>query len=132
MELSCNSLILTTFFRCNICIGFCWLQNAYNLYCVGYACCHCKSVVKCWLAAMINAAADIDDIAAALEDTIFKEFRSTETKYKNRIRSRIANLKVANVHCVTRTPCYNQSLLVWHKRVNCVVMHQLTLGKASV
>lgn len=43
---------------------------------------------------MANAAADFDDIAAALEDAIFKEFKSTETKYKNRIRSRIANLKV--------------------------------------
>ena len=45
-------------------------------------------------AAVTDAAADIDDIAAALEDAIFKEFRSTETKYKNRVRSRIANLKV--------------------------------------
>jgi len=48
----------------------------------------------CFTAAMANAAADFDDIAAALEDAIFKEFKSTETKYKNRIRSRIANLKV--------------------------------------
>ena len=47
-------------------------------------------------AAVIDAAADADNIAAALEDAIFNEFRSTETKYKNRIRSRIANLKV---HC---------------------------------
>ena len=46
------------------------------------------------IVAVTNAAADIDDIAAALEDAIYKEFKSTETKYKNRIRSRIANLKV--------------------------------------
>ena len=45
---------------------------------------------------MVDAAVDVDDIAAALEDAIFNEFKSTETKYKNRIRSRIANLKV---HC---------------------------------
>ena len=43
---------------------------------------------------MVDAAADADDIAAALEDAIYSEFKSTETKYKNRIRSRIANLKV--------------------------------------
>lgn len=45
-------------------------------------------------AAVVSAAADIDDIAAALEDAIFNEFKSTETKYKNRVRSRIANFKV--------------------------------------
>jgi len=45
---------------------------------------------------MINATADVDDIAAALEDAVFNEFKRTETKYKNRIRSRIANLKVSN------------------------------------
>jgi len=50
----------------------------------------------CFTAAMTDAAGDADDIAAALEDAIFNEFKSTETKYKNRIRSRIANLKV---HC---------------------------------
>jgi transcription elongation factor S-II len=38
-------------------------------------------------------ASDIDEIAAAAEDAIFQEFRNTETKYKNRIRSRVANLK---------------------------------------
>ena len=53
------------------------------------------NVTLFFLAAMINAAADVDDIAAALEDAVFSEFKSTETKYKNRIRSRIANLKVS-------------------------------------
>jgi len=54
-------------------------------------------------AAMINSAADVEDIAAALEDAIFKEFRSTETKYKNRVRSRIANLKVFGVLFILST-----------------------------
>ena len=51
-------------------------------------------VYVCVTAATPNAAADADDIAAALEDAIYNEFKSTETKYKNRVRSRIANLKV--------------------------------------
>lgn len=33
------------------------------------------------------------ELAAAIEDNIFEEFKNTESKYKNRIRSRIANLK---------------------------------------
>jgi len=33
------------------------------------------------------------DLIDNLEDDIFKEFRNTDTKYKNRIRSRVANLK---------------------------------------
>jgi len=36
---------------------------------------------------------DYDAIAATVEDSIFKEFRNTEMKYKNKIRSRVANLK---------------------------------------
>lgn len=36
---------------------------------------------------------DIDEIAARVEECIFKEFRNTEMKYKNRIRSKVANLK---------------------------------------
>lgn len=36
---------------------------------------------------------DYDAIAAVTEDCIFKEFRNTEMKYKNKIRSRVANLK---------------------------------------
>ena len=51
-------------------------------------------------AAMTETAADVDDIAAALEDAVFSEFKSTETKYKNRIRSRIANLKVSFLHII--------------------------------
>ncbi|XP_060605935.1 transcription elongation factor A protein 1-like isoform X2 [Ruditapes philippinarum] len=36
---------------------------------------------------------DPEEIAAAIEDNIFEEFNNTETKYKNRVRSRVANLK---------------------------------------
>ena len=38
---------------------------------------------------------DIEVIAAMTEDCIFNEFKNTEVKYKNRIRSRVANLKVS-------------------------------------
>jgi len=44
----------------------------------------------------VEGVGDIEAIAAATEDCIFNEFKNTEVKYKNRIRSRIANLKV---HC---------------------------------
>lgn len=36
---------------------------------------------------------DPEEIAAAIEQCIFKEFGNTDTKYKNRLRSRVANLK---------------------------------------
>lgn len=36
---------------------------------------------------------DAEELAEQIEDHIFKEFRNTENKYKNRIRSRVANLK---------------------------------------
>ena len=42
----------------------------------------------------VEAAGDIEATAAATEECIFNEFKNTETKYKNRIRSRVANLKV--------------------------------------
>ena len=35
---------------------------------------------------------DPEDLAAKIEDFIFKEFKDTNAKYKNRIRSRVANL----------------------------------------
>lgn len=34
-----------------------------------------------------------DELAAELEDCVFAEFRNTDMRYKNRIRSRVANLK---------------------------------------
>lgn len=36
---------------------------------------------------------DADELAASIEDAIFSEFRNTDMKYKNRVRSRVANLK---------------------------------------
>lgn len=42
----------------------------------------------------VEGAADFDSVAAAVEDSIFQEFKNTEMKYKNRVRSRIANIKV--------------------------------------
>lgn len=36
---------------------------------------------------------DPENLAAKIEDCIFKEFKETNMKYKNRIRSRVANLK---------------------------------------
>jgi transcription elongation factor S-II len=36
---------------------------------------------------------DCQELAAQIEDAIFIEFKNTELKYKNRVRSRIANLK---------------------------------------
>jgi len=36
---------------------------------------------------------DPENLAAKIEDCIFKEFKDTNMKYKNRIRSRVANLK---------------------------------------
>lgn len=36
---------------------------------------------------------DPEYLAERLEEEIFKEFKNTEMKYKNRVRSRVANLK---------------------------------------
>lgn len=36
---------------------------------------------------------DAEDLAEQIEDHIYKEFRNTDQKYKNRVRSRVANLK---------------------------------------
>jgi transcription elongation factor S-II len=36
---------------------------------------------------------DYDGTAASIEDCIFNEFKNTEIKYKNKVRSRVANLK---------------------------------------
>jgi len=42
----------------------------------------------------VEGVEDIEAIAVATEDCIFNEFKNTGVKYKNRIRSRVANLKV--------------------------------------
>ncbi|XP_018122152.1 transcription elongation factor A (SII), 1 L homeolog isoform X1 [Xenopus laevis] len=39
--------------------------------------------------------ADVDELGAQIEEAVFQEFKNTDAKYKNRIRSRIANLKDA-------------------------------------
>lgn len=43
----------------------------------------------------ITIGADCDELGAQIEDCIFSEFKNTDMKYKNRVRSRIANLKDA-------------------------------------
>lgn len=37
--------------------------------------------------------ASAEDLAEELEEAIFAEFKNTDMRYKNRIRSRISNLK---------------------------------------
>jgi transcription elongation factor S-II len=55
----------------------------------------CRELIAAALKAnsTVESVYDIDDIAAAVEDAIYLEFKNTEMKYKNRVRSRIANLK---------------------------------------
>jgi transcription elongation factor S-II len=36
---------------------------------------------------------DIDELSAKIEDCIFREMKNTDMRYKNRVRSRVANLK---------------------------------------
>ena len=40
-----------------------------------------------------SALCDVNEIAARCEDVIYAEFNNTDSKYKNRIRSRVINLK---------------------------------------
>lgn len=37
--------------------------------------------------------ASIEELAEELEECIYNEFKNTDTRYKNRIRSRVSNLK---------------------------------------
>lgn len=48
---------------------------------------------------------DFEIMAGVLEDHIFKEFKNTDNKYKNRVRSRIYNLKD------TKNPDFKQKVL---------------------
>lgn len=41
----------------------------------------------------IAIGADCDELGAQIEEVVFQEFKNTDPKYKNRIRSRISNLK---------------------------------------
>lgn len=43
----------------------------------------------------ITIGADDEELGAQIEDAVFQEFKNTDAKYKNRVRSRIANLKDA-------------------------------------
>lgn len=40
-----------------------------------------------------EACGSIDELAEELEECIFMEFKNTDMRYKNRVRSRVANLK---------------------------------------
>uniref|UniRef100_T1IM33 Transcription elongation factor S-II n=1 Tax=Strigamia maritima TaxID=126957 RepID=T1IM33_STRMM len=50
------------------------------------------SVALKWTA-MPDGSADPDELAVLIEDCVFKEFKNTDAKYKNCIRSRVSNLK---------------------------------------
>ena len=41
----------------------------------------------------MTGCASPEDLAEELEDAIFAEFKNTDMRYKNRVRSRISNLK---------------------------------------
>jgi len=61
----------------------------------------------------VEGVGDIEAIAAATEDCIFNEFKNTEVKYKNRIRSRVANLKVHWYSCCAiDLMCYHDILVL--------------------
>lgn len=49
---------------------------------------------------------DAEEVAANIEDAIFSEFKNTDMKYKNRVRSRVANLKDQ------RNPQLRQNVLI--------------------
>ncbi|KAK9506597.1 hypothetical protein O3M35_008498 [Rhynocoris fuscipes] len=57
----------------------------------------CRQLLTSALKANLNESIDMSDtpenLATQLEDMIFKEFEDTNVRYRNRIRSRIANLK---------------------------------------
>lgn len=51
---------------------------------------------------------DLDYLAASIEDAIYREFKDTNMKYKNRIRSRVSNLRD------TKNPDLRQNVLRGH------------------
>ena len=77
----------------------------------------------------MEVAGDIEAIAAATEDCIFNEFKNTEVKYKNRIRSRVANLKVPCV-CVHLSAVH--VLAIFGDLVVTLVMLEIVLFILSV
>lgn len=58
----------------------------------------------------IAIGADCDELGAQIEECVFSEFKNTDMKYKNRVRSRIANLKdVKNPNLRRTVLCGNVS-----------------------
>ncbi|XP_046883466.1 transcription elongation factor A protein 1 [Hypomesus transpacificus] len=58
----------------------------------------------------IAIGADCDELGAQIEECIFHEFKNTDMKYKNRVRSRISNLKdVKNPNLRKTVLCGNVS-----------------------
>lgn len=58
----------------------------------------------------IAIGADCDELGAQIEECVFNEFKNTDMKYKNRVRSRIANLKdVKNPNLRRTVLCGNVS-----------------------
>ncbi|KAJ3594516.1 hypothetical protein NHX12_003823 [Muraenolepis orangiensis] len=58
----------------------------------------------------IAIGSDCDEIGAQIEECIFQEFKNTDMKYKNRVRSRISNLKdVKNPNLRRTVLCGNVS-----------------------
>lgn len=57
----------------------------------------CREMLSGALKAEVFAEANCDPdlLAAKIEDAIFKEFKNTDMKYKNRVRSRVSNLRDA-------------------------------------
>ena len=45
------------------------------------------------IAEVMEGCAPLEELAQELEEAIFQEFNNTDSRYKNRIRSRVANLK---------------------------------------
>lgn len=45
----------------------------------------------------IAIGADEEELGSQIEEAIYQEIRNTDMKYKNRVRSRISNLKDAKI-----------------------------------
>ncbi|PVD22905.1 hypothetical protein C0Q70_16165 [Pomacea canaliculata] len=68
----------------------------------------CRELLAAALKAgeMEEGGGDPEKLAASIEDAIFLEFKNTDIKYKNRVRSRVANLKDS------RNPQLRQNVLI--------------------
>ncbi|XP_073487704.1 transcription elongation factor A protein 1 isoform X1 [Aquarana catesbeiana] len=64
----------------------------------------------------ITIGADDEELGAQIEEAVFQEFKNTDAKYKNRVRSRIANLKDGkNPNLRRNVLCGNISPIVFAK-----------------